>query len=135
MSEVVCALHKKPMRYNARYGWSCPTPLKKSQDGKTVIEWCCWKPGEDGLGRSVPAESVRDDIPFPTEESVPSKQSFNGVPLEETDGPNWVEIGRVKALCGMVNARLQNHTPADILPEVPHLRRLLRHLEAEAHKE
>ena len=39
-----CEVHqKKEMRQNKK-GWYCPTPVRKSPDGKEVLEWCTWKP-------------------------------------------------------------------------------------------
>lgn len=35
------------MRYNEKFGYSCPTPIEKSADGKTVLKWCDWKPAPE----------------------------------------------------------------------------------------
>ena len=40
---MICPEHQKEMRQNSK-GYFCPTPIKKSPDGKTVLEWCKWKP-------------------------------------------------------------------------------------------
>ena len=39
----ICPTHEKEMRQNSK-GYFCPTPTKKSPDGKTVLEWCQYKP-------------------------------------------------------------------------------------------
>lgn len=33
------------MKQNSR-GYFCSTPVRKSPDGKTVLEWCTWKPSK-----------------------------------------------------------------------------------------
>lgn len=93
---------------------------------------------------------------MPDFETAPAKQSFNGIPLTETEvhkakmssgqiptgepaayaAPNWVQIGRTKALCGMVNSLLEKgNSPGLVLAEMANLRQLLRHIEAEAKRE
>ena len=42
---MICEVHDKEMKQNSR-GWFCSTPVRKSPDGKTVLEWCTWKPSQ-----------------------------------------------------------------------------------------
>lgn len=117
------------MRHHPKYGYSCPTPVTKSADGKTVLEWCAWKP-EGGDGHS--ADTFNDNVPpfRDGDEGPESKQTFSN---REDDGPDWNYLGRVKALCGMVNARLSGLRPVDeIQRELPIFTVLIRAIEAEA---
>ena len=43
--EILCEVHQKPMKQNSR-GVYCSTPVRKTPDGKNVLEWCTWKPAQ-----------------------------------------------------------------------------------------
>ena len=45
MSQI-CEVHDKEMKQNSK-GWYCATPTKRTPDGKTVLEWCTWKPSKE----------------------------------------------------------------------------------------
>jgi len=128
-----CAVHNKPMKQNRGGYWYSPTPVAKSADGKTVLEWCPWKP--DGV--SAVATKRADGAPTPSDADMPPAlpQSFNNRALDEgTSGePDWDYIGRVKALCGMVNGRLAVGQPVEkVIEELPQFTRLVKAIEAEA---
>lgn len=58
---VMCPVHGKMLKENAR-GSYCPTPIRKSPDGQTVIEWCKWKPGMTSAVKPL-ADITREDLP------------------------------------------------------------------------
>ena len=43
---MFCEIHpNKEMKQNKR-GWYCSTPIKRSEDGTQVLEWCQYKPAK-----------------------------------------------------------------------------------------
>lgn len=42
------------MKQNSK-GWYCSTPVRKSPDGKTVLDWCDYKPGNPPKGSGSPS--------------------------------------------------------------------------------
>lgn len=88
-----CPHHKKDMRLSAGFGYSCPTPVKKSEDGKAVLEWCSYKPGEND------ETNASDLSPASAYESMPiTKQFFNGRELD--DLPKDIELDLQQAPIG-----------------------------------
>lgn len=67
------------MRYHPKHGWSCPTPITKSADGKTVLEWCKFQP-EGPQPAPTPAAA-----PGPYNFAKPVQQwaKTNGLPQED----------------------------------------------------
>lgn len=76
-----CQVHNKEMKYNKKFGWSCPTPVEKDQQGN-VLKWCDFKP-----------QATQNTVA-----SAPAQQFYQRQPSD------WEKkVGKQKALCGMVN--------------------------------
>jgi len=75
---MLCPLHQKELK-QGKFGWYCATPEKDDQGN--VVSWCKYKPG------TIPVKPINQKVIGRTQEE-------------------WDKIGRVKALCGMVNGML-----------------------------
>lgn len=72
-----CPIHNKPLKMG-KYGLYCNQPLVKSPDGKTVLEWCKYKPGE------VPVQPPPID-PKPDYQSNDNLDTFEQTPKDEAE--------------------------------------------------
>src|SRR5689334_12042096 len=84
--------------------------------------WCNGKPKRQAPGAyaataPTPAVHLPDDEPPFTDDEPQTEARFS----RASEGPDWEHIGRVKALCGMVNAMLQTRESGIVRSQIPML--------------
>lgn len=98
----ICPIHQKELR-QGKFGLYCAT---KMEDGS----WCKYKGTEESVHKHVPT---------------------NALPNNGRTQQQWDNLGRVKALCGMVNGMLSNGTPPSQI-DVKELATLVKEVEFHA---
>jgi hypothetical protein len=113
MGNPTCPVHQKEMR-SGKYGYFCPT---KQEDGS----WCDWSAKADG----VPYQKAPRAQKFDSGATSPAPRAN---PRPNVD---WDRLGKIKALCGMANARLSaGKTAMDVISELPSFESLLAAIES-----
>src|SRR5437763_1419039 len=96
-----CPIHAKEMRAG-KYGYFCPT---KQEDGT----WCDFVAGMDGNVYQKGAKGSKTSSGGPAPSGRPSGRA----------NVDWERLGKVKALCGMANARLSaGKSPSEVISEL-----------------
>lgn len=86
-----CPTHQKPMKRGKGGSYFCATPISKSPDGSTVLEWCSYKPGEVTTPQNQPiaepldrwGKLVNTPLREPTREPV-KEPDWNEIALGKT---------------------------------------------------
>lgn len=113
MGNPTCPVHQKEMR-SGKYGFFCPT---KQEDGN----WCDWAAKADG----VVYEKAPRGQKFASGAAAPAAR------LTGRSNVDWDRLGKIKALCGMANARLSaGKTAMDVIGELPSFETLLAAIES-----